>query len=49
MSNLNEDSSSLLIVEQQEQIEISEAESDRGGEELFDLSRDDPTLSFRIE
>lgn len=39
-----------MIAEQQEQIEISEVQSDQGGEEeLFELSRDDPTLSFRIE
>jgi hypothetical protein len=50
MSILKDDSSSLVIVEQHEQIEISQAESDQGAEaELFELSRDDPTLSFRIE
>lgn len=50
MSILNEDSGSLIIAEGRHEIEIdSSGERPPKEDDLFELSRDDPTLSFHIE
>lgn len=49
MSSINEDSDSLIIAEGKHELDINSLdEKSKKEEDLFELSRDDITLSFHI-